>query len=109
MAPSPTAEATRLLEQWRTSPATNTPGSLDSQQAPDRVGVDVEPAVRDAVSGEQRTHGEHRRRGAGPDHRYDGVDVVDRVYRRPALTRTPIAHHSPANGSFGPPEYGSRR
>src|SRR4051812_15135637 len=30
MAPSPTAEATRLMEPRRTSPATNTPGSLDS-------------------------------------------------------------------------------
>ena len=31
MAPSPTADATRFTESARTSPATNTPGMLDSR------------------------------------------------------------------------------
>ena len=31
IAPSPTAEATRLTDSDRTSPATNTPGTLDSR------------------------------------------------------------------------------
>ena len=31
MAPSPTAEATRLIELARTSPAANTPGTLASR------------------------------------------------------------------------------
>ena len=31
MAPSPTADATRLTELARTSPATKTPGTLDSR------------------------------------------------------------------------------
>jgi hypothetical protein len=30
--PSPTAEATRLTEPWRTSPAANTPGTLPSSR-----------------------------------------------------------------------------
>ena len=30
--PSPTALATRLIERWRTSPATNTPGSVVSSR-----------------------------------------------------------------------------
>ena len=31
IAPSPTADATRLTDSARTSPATNTPGTLDSR------------------------------------------------------------------------------
>jgi hypothetical protein len=31
MAPSPTADATRFIEPWRWSPATNAPGWLDSK------------------------------------------------------------------------------
>jgi hypothetical protein len=31
MAPSPTADATRFIEPWRRSPATNAPGWLDSK------------------------------------------------------------------------------
>ncbi len=37
MDPSPTAEATRLIEPWRTSPATNTPGTLVSSRSGSRV------------------------------------------------------------------------
>ena len=33
MAPSPTAEATRLIDPWRTSPATKRPGWLDSRNS----------------------------------------------------------------------------
>ena len=33
MAPSPTAEATRLTDRWRTSPAANTPGMLVSSSS----------------------------------------------------------------------------
>ena len=33
IAPSPTAEATRLMEPWRTSPATKRPGWLDSRKS----------------------------------------------------------------------------
>ncbi len=30
--PSPTAEATRFIERWRTSPTANTPGTLVSSR-----------------------------------------------------------------------------
>ena len=37
MAPSPTAEATRLTDRWRTSPAANTPGRLVSRNSGGRA------------------------------------------------------------------------
>jgi hypothetical protein len=37
MAPSPTAEATRLTDRWWTSPAANTPGRLVSRNSGGRA------------------------------------------------------------------------
>ena len=39
VAPPPTAEATRLTEPWRMSPAANTPGRLVSSSSGARLGV----------------------------------------------------------------------
>ena len=45
-APSPTAEATRLTDPWRTSPAANTPGRLVSSGSGGRPGGQRVPAGR---------------------------------------------------------------
>ena len=49
--PSPTAEATRLIERWRTSPTANTPGMLASRSIGGRAsGQDGRPALDEEIA-----------------------------------------------------------
>ena len=89
--PSPTAEATRLPEPWRASPAANMPGTLVSNRNGSRASV--QPAGGSSVdhqvaAGENEAlrvaldeAGHHRRarRGADEDEHRGGRDLARRA------------------------------
>ena len=79
MAPSPTAEATRLMEPLRTSPAAKTPGMVvSSGSRPDPgplvAGV-LGPVRMKPVRSSARTPLSHSVRGVGADEHEQGAGV----------------------------------
>ena len=88
MAPSPTADATRLIEPWRTSPAKKIPGELDSRNM--RFAIELPPRAattvgQDVGSGQEEagvvaTHPVDASRGrhtSDQDEERVGVDDLD--------------------------------
>ena len=74
MEPSPTAEATRFTEPWRTSPATKTPGTLLSSRNGSRFSCQTSgilPSLRKIRPGKQKSLvvAQNARRKPGRDRR----------------------------------------
>ena len=51
-----------------------------AQHPTHRIGVDIDPAMRHAIAG-QEDAAQHRRRRAGADHGHNRVTVAHRPYR----------------------------
>jgi hypothetical protein len=125
IAPSPTADATRLIEPWRTSPATKRPGWLDSRwrgarssghgccgnrlgsdQHEERIGTGLDLLAPTLVADHDRPEPlvaarlDHLRTVADPDP-VMRLDAIDEVPRHASVERVGAADDGDAAGGVG--------
>src|ERR1039458_3432742 len=101
--PSPTLEATRFTEPWRTSPTAKTPGTLVSSRLGSRSSVqlwgDLPSRIRDGpvrmkpCSSRATTPSDRNRKDAG----HVGFEQTGVAFERPTLGRLAVANQGRAS------------